>query len=200
MDSGSADGGRKVVPTGASSVSISVDQWLLTLLPFGLNPKLLSMMKRALGPGRMSGLYVCTGMQPGLQVRWFNHEDHEGHEEGNSVVNEPLFEYHTPLCCFSGRVSRRLPWTLEAAGISSQRFHGHDPPFVVFVLFVVNANRRPMPPSRGRSLYKADMRPLGCWGRKFAQQKIAKAAKGAFVHFFAFAPPLGRSPMVTLPV
>ena len=30
---------------------------------------------------------------------------------------------------------------------------------MVFVLFVVNTNRRPMPPSRGRSLYKADMRP-----------------------------------------
>ena len=51
--------------------------------------------------GRKSGLYVCTGMQPGLQARWFNHEDHEGHEEGSSVVNEPLFNYHThPLLLF----------------------------------------------------------------------------------------------------
>ena len=117
--------------------------------------------------GRMSGLYVCTGMQPGLQVRWFNHEDHEGHEEGNSEVNEPLFACHPPLCCFSERVGRRLPWTLEAAGISSQLFHGHDPPFVVFVLFVVNTNRRPMPPSRGRSLYKADMHPHAGRGEDF---------------------------------
>ena len=176
----------------------------MLLCSFGLGARtrrseLREVERQRAAAGRMSGWCVCTGMQPGLQARWFHHEDHEGHEEGNSVVNDPLFEY-PPLCCFSGRVGRRLPWTLEAAGISSQRFHGHDPPFVVFVLFVVNANRRPMPPSRGRSLYKADMRPLGCWGRKFAQQKIAKAAKGAFVHFFAFAPPLGRSPMVTLPV
>jgi hypothetical protein len=44
----------------------------------------------------MSGLYACTGMQPGFQARWFHHEDHEGREEGKSDVNVTLFEYHTP--------------------------------------------------------------------------------------------------------
>lgn len=34
----------------------------------------------------------------------------------------------------------------------------------------------------------------------YAEQKGAQAAKEAFVHFFGFAPPLGRSPMVTLPL
>ena len=42
--------------------------------------------------GRMSGLYGRTGILPGLHGRLFNHEDHEEHEEGVGVENEPTFE------------------------------------------------------------------------------------------------------------
>ena len=60
---------------------------------------------------------------------------------------------HTPFVAFKGE------WVVVCLGLWRRQgylrkaFHGHDPPFVVFVLFVVNTNRRPMPPSRGRSLY-----------------------------------------------
>ena len=73
---------------------------------------------------------------------------------------------HTPFVAFQGE------WVVVCLGLWRRQgylrnaFHGHDPPFVVFVLFVVNTNRRPMPPSRGRSLYKADMRPLPHSGPK----------------------------------
>ncbi|MFO1492939.1 MAG: hypothetical protein U1F87_18990 [Kiritimatiellia bacterium] len=53
-------------------------------------------------------------------------------------------------------------------GYSIDCFLARIAPFVVFVLFVVKTNFRPMPASRGRNLHKADMRP-----RRAARRDLA---------------------------
>ena len=58
-----------------------------------------------------------------------------------------VFEYHThPLLLFRESGSS-LALDFEVGGDIFATLSKAMPPFVVFVLFVVNTNRRPMPPS-----------------------------------------------------